>query len=227
MRSFYRLHMKQLQLWVEQNVWHIHNSIQLNIGLYLYLKNNNITIYSMVYFISHSVIKGRSYGCISRNLLNVWRFRKCWHKIYWSLIQNYIGLNLVFSVFHNHTFQKMVKKRNKKKESANVVLCLSALGNVSTAINHHIWSLCVHGAYCFAGFQQKEISLLIIHKTFFLQLQQDICSLHCQGEDSDCYRPRIQKICELLRIQITRSVNGSEGGSSVKNGYWNEAEECQ
>lgn len=28
-------------------------------------------------------------------------------------------------------------------------------------------------------------------------------------------------------IQIPRSVNSSEGGSSVNNGYWNEAEECQ
>lgn len=81
----------------------------------------------------------------------------------------------------------------------------------------------------FAGFSTIEVPLLTINETFLsFSLQQDICGLHCQREDSNCYRaPGIQRIRELLRIQITRSVNDGEGGSSVKNGYWNGAEECQ
>lgn len=48
---------------------------------------------------------------------------------------------------------------------------------------------------------------------FLMRLQQDTRCHHCQLEDSDRYRPGIQKICELLRIQITTSVNCREGGS--------------
>lgn len=82
----------------------------------------------------------------------------------------------------------------------------------------------------FCWISAEELSLLVINKTFFfslLWLQQDICSLHSRREDSDCYRSGIQRICELLRIQITTSVNCSEGASSAKNGYWNESGECQ
>lgn len=74
----------------------------------------------------------------------------------------------------------------------------------------------------FCRISTEELSLFVINKTFFfslLWLQQDICSLHSQREDSDCYRSGIQRICELLRIQITTSVNCSEGASSAKNGY--------
>lgn len=82
----------------------------------------------------------------------------------------------------------------------------------------------------FCRISTEELLLLVINKTFFsffLWLQQDICSLHSQREDSDCYRSGIQRICELLRIQITTSVNCSEEASSAKNGYWNESGEFQ
>ncbi|TNN88721.1 hypothetical protein EYF80_001053 [Liparis tanakae] len=69
---------------------------------------------------------------------------------------------------------------------------------------------CIHGPE-----GQREDQQEVRHG----EMEPDISGLHCRREDSDCYRPGIQKIFELLRIQITRSVNGSEGGCSLKNGY--------
>lgn len=75
---------------------------------------------------------------------------------------------------------------------------------------HHFLSICRYMELIIL--QEEKDSMLLINKTP-LAWAGDICSLlYCQREDSDGYRPGIQKIlCELLRIQITRSVNSSEG----------------
>lgn len=107
-------------------------------------------------------------------------------------------------------------------KSSVQLLCFCSFEAINLLLQIDLSSLA--GIVCawsskFCRISTREISLLMINKTFFLWLQQDICCLHCQREDSDCYRSGIQKICELLRIQITTSVNCSEGASSAKNGY--------